>query len=264
MPNLPELSDSTKRKLELRWRALLDSNGLTGEHFHWHEQERDRLRRLAAQSPTGVPGVPHSLRKPTTDDIGVVASVTVAAERFNGLTLEYGRVWRSSGDRYESLVGWLEVLKQRVSIEIASIWAGASKSIERWYQRACRPAVEETLAKLVKDASASARTMELAVLDREKVATEPEQAAVIVDRKGERRELVDDFLNRCNQELAIGSRIVKHHIWQAAGYKQGRQFLYWQQGNAKATGVDQRIFSRILAMAPGDFILLLRKKHCLK
>ena len=110
MADLPELSDSTKRKLALRWSILLDTNGLTGEHLHWHERERDRLQRIAAQSPRPV----RDWRtERETDETGIPSSVTVAKGRFNDLMEEYWRLWLSSGDRYESLVGWLEVLRQQ-------------------------------------------------------------------------------------------------------------------------------------------------------
>ncbi len=82
--------------------------------------------------------------------------------------------------------------------------------------------------------------------------------------QAERRgELVTNFLIRCNQEVAGDSRITKQHIWRAAGYKQGRQFYYWQAGSDKATAEDKRTFSRILAMPPSYFVALLRKKAIL-
>ena len=78
-----------------------------------------------------------------------------------------------------------------------------------------------------------------------------------------RRELVTNFLIRCNQEVTGDSRITKQHIWRAAGYKQGRQFFYWQAGSDRATEEDKRTFGRILAVAPSDFVALLRKKAIL-
>ena len=162
MADLPELSDSTKRKLALRWSILLDTNGLTGEHLHWHERERDRLQRIAAQSPRPV----RDWRtERETDETGIPSSVTVAKGRFNDLMEEYWRLWLSSGDRYESLVGWLEVLKRQVPEEIAPIWTDGSKSVGRWYKRACRPAVEKALAALVKEGTARARGEELKRLE---------------------------------------------------------------------------------------------------
>src|ERR1700722_657665 len=35
MPDIPELSESTKRKLSIKWDNLLAEAGLTGEHLHW-------------------------------------------------------------------------------------------------------------------------------------------------------------------------------------------------------------------------------------
>src|ERR1039457_867886 len=120
MADLPELSDSAKRRLELRWLVLLNAHELTGDHFHWHEREAARLARVAAQSPTS--GVNH--RGADTDEVGVFASVTVACERFNALLEEYWRLWHLSGDRYESFATWLPLLKRQVAEEISSRWQG--------------------------------------------------------------------------------------------------------------------------------------------
>ena len=111
MADLPELSDSTKRKLALQWRTLLDTNGLTGDHLHWHERERDRLQRIAAQSPG--PG-PDWRSERATDEVGIYSSVKVAGGRLNDLMAGYWPLWLSSDDGYECFVGWLEVLKRQV------------------------------------------------------------------------------------------------------------------------------------------------------
>ena len=79
-----------------------------------------------------------------------------------------------------------------------------------------------------------------------------------------RRELVTNFLIRCNQEVAGDSKITKEHIWRAAGHKQGRQFYYWQADSDEATAEDKRSFGRILAMPSFDFVALLRKKAILR
>ena len=111
MADLPELSDATKRKLTLQWRTLLDTNGLTGDHLHWHERERDRLQRIAAQSPG--PG-PDWRSERATDEVGIYSSVKVAGGRLNDLMAGYWPLWLSSDDGYECFVGWLEVLKRQV------------------------------------------------------------------------------------------------------------------------------------------------------
>lgn len=158
MADLPELSDSTNRKLALRWGAVLDANQLAGDHLHWHQRERDRLKRIAAQSPGQGSGWRDAR---ATDEVGIHSSVKVAEGRFNDLVAEYWRLWLSSGDGYERFVGWLEGLKRKVTEEIASIWGSGSNSVDRWYKRACAPAVENTLAALVKEGTAWARREEL-------------------------------------------------------------------------------------------------------
>ena len=162
MADLPELSNSTKRKLALRWRALLDANELAGDHLHWQQWERDRLMRIAAQSP--VQGSDWRDAR-ATDEVGISSSVKVTEGRFNDFVAEYWKLWLSSGDGYESFVGWLEGLKRQVSEEIASVWISESKPIDGWYKRACAPAVQKILAALVKEGSARARGEELKRLE---------------------------------------------------------------------------------------------------
>jgi hypothetical protein len=162
MADLPELSDSTKRKLTLQWSSHLDANRLTGDHLQWHEWERDRCRRIAAQSPR--PGFDWR-NELAVDQTGIRQSVAVAEARFKGLWAEYWQVWLSSGSGYESFVCWLEGLKRMVSAEVASVWKGHSTSIDGWYERACRPAVEKVLAELVKGGTNRARDWEILRLE---------------------------------------------------------------------------------------------------
>jgi len=162
MADLPELSDSTKRKLALQWSTLLDSKRLTGEHFQWHKRERDRLRRIAAQS--SGPG-PDWRNERATDKRGIRETVTVAEERFKALSGEYWSPWLQSGNGYEGFVEWLEQLKDMVSTEVASIWKGGSKRIDSWYKRACGPAVEKSLAALVKEETHRGRDAEMRRLE---------------------------------------------------------------------------------------------------
>jgi hypothetical protein len=171
MADLPELSDSTKRKLALQWASLLDDNRLTGEHLQWHAQARDRLMRIAAQGPRGSRrgsecGLDwHNER--AADETGIHPSVTVAEARFTDLSGEYSSLWLSSGGGYEAFAGWLEELKRRVSSEIASVWKGGSKPVDRWFERACGPAIEKALTALVNEGIRRARADELKRLERD-------------------------------------------------------------------------------------------------
>ena len=160
MADLPELSDSAKRILVLRWRTLLKANELNGDHRQWHERERDRLARVAAQNPT-----PLSRYEEDADKVGVFSSVTVAQARFNDMLVEYWWLWYSSGDGYESFGGWLRLLKRQVSDDIALIWKGESKRLDRWYKRACGPAVEAALESRVEEGMGRARAEELKRLE---------------------------------------------------------------------------------------------------
>ena len=76
-------------------------------------------------------------------------------------------------------------------------------------------------------------------------------------QRGDRRAAVEAFVVECNKLLNAGSKVVKRHIWQAAGHTDRRQFQYWQSGSDKATEEDDRNFRRILSMSPADFLALL-------
>ena len=79
----------------------------------------------------------------------------------------------------------------------------------------------------------------------------------------DRSALVYDFLQRCNQEPDLPEKIRKTHIWRSVEHGTGRQFQYWQKRDPAATGEDERNFGRTLAMEPGEFVALLRKKNLL-
>ena len=79
MVDLPEVTDSTKRKLELQWLCARDTNRLTGEHLDWHTRERNRIARVAAQMGPGIGGSP-SLNEWSVDKIGIGASISLAVE----------------------------------------------------------------------------------------------------------------------------------------------------------------------------------------
>ena len=72
---------------------------------------------------------------------------------------------------------------------------------------------------------------------------------------------VEAFLLHCDQSGVAGIKLIKKHIWLAAGHHNPRQFQYWQAGSDRATAQDDRNFRRILAMNPGDFVGLLKQKH---
>jgi hypothetical protein len=75
--------------------------------------------------------------------------------------------------------------------------------------------------------------------------------------------MVDEFLVRCNNLPGSGERILRKHIWMAAGHTKPRQFQYWQTRDAQATDGDEKNFGRILSMQPADFVSLLRQKDLL-
>ncbi|HUR46333.1 MAG TPA: hypothetical protein VMZ27_10705 [Candidatus Saccharimonadales bacterium] len=90
--------------------------------------------------------------------------------------------------------------------------------------------------------------------------TAADLTAATTRHEPERSALVETFLLRCNEESAAGFKVIRKHIWLAAGHRRARQFQYWQERSEKATDEDDRNFHRILRMPPSEFIALLKKK----
>jgi hypothetical protein len=74
---------------------------------------------------------------------------------------------------------------------------------------------------------------------------------------------VDEFLMRCNNVPGLGEKILRKHIWMSVGHKYPRQFQYWQSCDPRATGEDDKNFSRKLAMRPVDFVAELQRMKLL-
>ncbi len=255
MADLPELSDSAKRKLVLRWSSLLDTHGLTGEHFHWHERERDRLRRVARQAgdmgrrTSGGGGLWR--RESAVDRTGIAPSVAVAEGRLNDFSAEYWQLWLSSGDGYEEFACWLDILRRQVSCEIASVWVDGSRSVHRWHERACGPAVEKALASLVHEWTKRARADELKRLERGGKAKRPGEAlsgdAPANNRPG-RRKAVDAYIEEVFSRT--GKRITRTDVWKAARYRTRTEFERWERNDRRATRTAHERFTRILSERP--------------
>jgi outer membrane protein OmpA-like peptidoglycan-associated protein len=109
VPDLPELSDSTKRKLAVQWDALLDRHRPTGTSVDWYASASEQIRRNAGEKvPNGwgpwygpwLAKHESAKRRP-----GITPSVEVAKERFAAFSGEYWRLWEASGAGYETYAG---------------------------------------------------------------------------------------------------------------------------------------------------------------
>lgn len=157
MADRPEFSESTKRKLAVRWDTVRDNQKLTEEDLSRHDLERRRLLGIAAKPPRGV----NPLRpKEAARSLGLDPSVRAAVARFRGTDSEYWRHWCFSGTPYQTYAAWLDSLKQETAAELASFWNGRSDVTDRWFQETCAPAIEKALAVLVKQRIAQAREVE--------------------------------------------------------------------------------------------------------
>lgn len=163
MPDLPLLSEATKRKLELQWETVRDQQKLTDQELSDYDKERQRLLRIPANPPSHVrPLRPHF----TARNVGLTQSVTAAEARFRGLDREYWSNWCSSRFGYEVYRDWLDTITRQVSVELAKIWKGRSDVTDRWFDTTCAPAMEKALAALVKQRIAQARDVETKRLER--------------------------------------------------------------------------------------------------
>jgi hypothetical protein len=151
--DLPKLSDTVNRRLELKWIDLLDKYHLAGEHLHWHEKAQ-------------------SLRdsRQLVNKIGVAPSVSVAEHRFVDLANTYWPLW-NPGTGHEVFVGWLDAIKRRTASEVEAPWKGTSDLVDRWYEKWCASAVENELKTRVREWTKRARGAELAYVER-KLRTE--------------------------------------------------------------------------------------------
>jgi hypothetical protein len=181
--DLPELSGSAKRKLAIKWDALLDRYGLTAAHVDRYANANDRIRKYAiSKAPdarsrwfdTWFREYEHARQ-----ESGISPSVAVAKGRFTDFTSEYWLLWESGSAGYEKYADQLKVLKRKVLTELASIWKGRSESASLWYEKACAPAIDQALAAVMRERISRARGVELLRLQRLPVTGEMKTGALI-------------------------------------------------------------------------------------
>jgi len=82
MTDLPALSETTKRKLELQWDTILDSQKLMEEEVSGYDKERRCLLGMPANPPSYIrPLPPHAAAR----DVGLTQSVRAAEAPFRGI-----------------------------------------------------------------------------------------------------------------------------------------------------------------------------------
>lgn len=119
---------------------------------------------------------------------------------------------------------------------------------------------EEEIGKVTRGSAQSERTEDTSSRVENAATSAPELTVATTDQGADRSQIVDAFLLQCNRESSGGFKVIRKHIWLAAGHARARQFQYWQERSDKATCEDDRNFRRILSMAPAEFIALLKKK----
>jgi len=161
MNELPQLSESTRRALSIKWDDRLADAHLTGEHLEWHAKA-PKYGNVKVMIDGRESGQSFSLPVPkAVDRVGIDPSVTVAKGRFLDLDREYWPLWQATGTGWETYKAWLDVLRKSISAEVAAIWKGRTYSNDRWYERVCGPAVDSAIAALVEQRLKEARAVEV-------------------------------------------------------------------------------------------------------
>jgi hypothetical protein len=93
--------------------------------------------------------------------IGVVETVALARERFSGIVKDYLTAWADTtkGDS-EAFAQSLEQLRQSVLQEAAWLWRKSPWHAD-WFDRVCRPKVDDALAEMARKESRRARDFEI-------------------------------------------------------------------------------------------------------
>jgi hypothetical protein len=94
-------------------------------------------------------------------------------------------------------------------------------------------------------------------------ATEQTRSKGTATSQRTRREIVNDFLEACNQVPGVRRKIIQKDIWTVARHQSPRQFQYWVAGDDKATATDDRVFPRLLEMTPEQFVKKLAQRGLL-
>lgn len=170
--HLPELSEPTMRKLTVQRDSTMGHLKLTDEEISALDRERQRLDGISTKWPPNDPR--HRDPRFATQKarwLGVTPSVRAAEAIFRGMTAEYWSHWCPSGTRYETYASWLELISDKVSTQLETTWMRHSAVTDRWFRITCKPAIEQALEALVKQAIAQARNVEISNIERKQRVT---------------------------------------------------------------------------------------------
>ena len=143
MAVLPELPADVQRRLDLKWRELVEKWGFDGAHARWHDHRNPNYDEFLVEG------------------IGVTPTIALAAARFKDLAQLFLQVWaQQENARWELFGEWLEAIQQSVRTDIARLWKLLGDWHSAWYDRACRKKVEDALAALVKEWASKSCTFE--------------------------------------------------------------------------------------------------------
>jgi hypothetical protein len=165
MEDLPTLSEGAQRILELRWRDLIRSCRLTGDHVARYARADEATRRLALSRPPEVKGnidwwlIQHDKAR---NQCGIYWCERLATSWFDDLAHQYWKAWSPA---------LLEFVRKKVQEDVASAWKGANQ----WYQAVCKPAVEAAISR--RAGEFEGRNEELLALIRDEMDAKPGEPA---------------------------------------------------------------------------------------
>jgi hypothetical protein len=269
MVDLPTLSERARRILELRWRDLIGSCRLTGDHVARYAKADEATRRLALSRPPEVKGnidwwlIQHNKAR---KECGIDWSERLASSWFDDLAGQYWKAW-SPASECEVFSAWLEALKKRVQEDVASAWKGA----DPWYQAVCKPAVEAAISRRAGEFDGRARNAELLALIRGEIDARPREPAPPAEvspsraRRGRPRETpnqhpeVEPYLDTVSK--AATRPITIQDFCLVSGFADDTIFGFWRSGNTeRSTSVHARRFEATLKLSPQQFLAQLSAK----
>jgi hypothetical protein len=178
----PDFSASTKRKFDVQWEAIRESQRVTDEDIAECDRERQRHLGMPANPPSHVRTLrPHVAAR----DLGFAASISAAQVYFRAIEPEYWKRWCSTETAYERYESWLEVVADEVSGRLASIWKKGSAATHLWFKTTCGPAIENAVAALAKQRITQARKVELSNIERK------QRAETVVNSQESRKSQTD-------------------------------------------------------------------------
>ena len=188
---VPELPSHIRRLHLLRWNDLIDKGGFTGVHLAWHECPN--RRRQAAKPTYSLLPPPSDLKggrvefrgaegesipygkwyqnqmaawrarendPDVIDSIGIIETIALARTRFERIVRDYLEHWANTSGDSDAFRQWVQQVSLLVATEVRDVWR-KDEWHGAWFDRACRPKVDDALTLLAREWERRATTLEM-------------------------------------------------------------------------------------------------------